>query len=237
MWWQCLGIIGELIILSYLSKRLTQLSYEVFHHLTRSRTAAIAFMSVILFPGTVIHELSHLFTAEILGVRTGKLTLVPESIDDEDIQNGSVTIAQTDPFRRTLIGTAPMTTGIIIVTILSYFLPGWLDNAMFATEMGSIVSFQLIRVILTIYSIFAVSNTMFTSKEDMRGVIPFLGAVIVVMLAIYIAGFRVGLSPAVGETVNGIAQTLVHSLGIVIIVNLAFMLINIFIIFLQQKKR
>ena len=237
MWWYFLGIIGELIILSYLSKRLTQLTYEVFRYFTRSRSAAISIMTLLLFPGTVVHELSHLFTAEILGVRTGKLTLVPESIDTEEIQSGSVAIAQTGPLRRTLIGTAPMTTGIIIVTIFSYFLPGWMDNAMFVTEMGSIVSWQLIQVILTIYSIFVVSNTMFASKEDMKGVIPFLSAVIVIMIAIYVAGFRIGLPPMVGETISVIAQTLVRSLGIVIIVNLVFMLINVFIVFLQQKKR
>ena len=71
---------GELVILYFLSRWLSERMFMFFLLLTRSRPAAISFLLVLEFPGTAIHELSHLFTAEILGVRTGKLSLEPESI-------------------------------------------------------------------------------------------------------------------------------------------------------------
>src|SRR3989344_4103040 len=102
----------ELIVLGFVSHWLMQSFYTLVMLLTRTRSLAVTFVSFLLFPGTVVHELSHLFTAEILGVRTGKLTLAPESIRSEEIQAGSVAIAKTGPFRRAFIGLAPFFVGI-----------------------------------------------------------------------------------------------------------------------------
>ena len=142
-----LFLIIELTFLYLLSRRVIGTLYRLLQMLTRSRPMAIWIVSIIFFPGTVVHELAHLFTAEILGVRTGKLTLVPESLEGNEINAGAVMIAATDPFRRTLIGLAPVYVGIIVLV---------------ATSSLTVLP------ILTFYIMFAVSNSMFSSEEDMK---------------------------------------------------------------------
>src|SRR5258706_13434406 len=120
---QLLLLAGELIVLYFISQRLTQAVYNLTYLLFQARSIAVTVVTLVSFPGTVIHELSHLFTAEILGVHTGKLTLVPENIAEEEVKAGSVMIAHSDPFRRYAIGLAPIFSGLLAITTLSYFLP------------------------------------------------------------------------------------------------------------------
>lgn len=191
--------ITELFLLSLLSRKLTQGLYVLFFRLFGSKTIAMTILIILLFPGTVVHELAHLFVAEILRVRTGKLTLVPESLEEAEIRTGSVSIAHTDPFRRTLIGLAPVYVGIAALAAISS-LP--------------------VLPILTFYGMFAISNSMFSSKEDMKGVIPFIITVGLFIAAGYYAGFRVGLPDALLAGWNPVVESLVGSLGIVLGVNL-----------------
>lgn len=213
-----LVLTAEFIFLFLLSRRVIGTLCWLLQILSRSRTIAIWVVSIIFFPGTVIHELAHLFTAEILGVQTGKLTVVPESLEGSDIKAGGVMIAQTDPFRRTLIGLAPVSVGVIVLTALSYLLsqPNLLPDL-----SVSISSYQFpITRILIFYFLFAVSNSMFSSREDMKGVIPFGITVGLFAGAAYIAGLRIGLT---GELLTKMIlglETLVRSLGIVLAVNL-----------------
>lgn len=199
-------LFAELTLLYFLSRRLIQAIYRLMVTITHSRTVAIWMVTIIFFPGTVVHELAHLFVAEILRVRTGKLTLVPESLEEAEIRTGSVAIAQTDPLRRTLIGLAPTYVGMGVLSALSYFL--------------QINNITIITIIL-FYIMFAVSNSMFSSKEDMRGVIPFAITVALFLAAGYVAGFRAGLTGELLNTIILIIETLVRSLGVVIGVNLA----------------
>src|SRR5260221_6045484 len=108
----------ELCALYFLSRWVTQAIFTLFLLFFRIRSVALSLLLVLEFPGTVIHELAHLFTAEVLGVRTGKLTLEPESIRGESIKAGSVMIAQSDPFRRYAIGLAPVFVGIFVLTAI-----------------------------------------------------------------------------------------------------------------------
>lgn len=116
-------LLFELFLIFLLSRSLTIKLFLFFWHVTGSRRWAISFTAILLFPGTVIHELSHMFVAEILGVRTGKLTLVPEAIEEstEEIRTGTVAIAQTDPVRRTVIGLAPVLVVTGVLAAASYF--------------------------------------------------------------------------------------------------------------------
>lgn len=204
---------GELVLLYLLSRRVIQTLYSLLHMLTRSRTIAIWIVSIVFFPGTVVHELAHLFTAEILGVHTGKLTLIPESLEGTEIKAGGVLIAETDPLRRTLIGLAPVTWGITLLTALSYVL---LQNIHSVT----------IITILIFYSMFAVSNSMFSSKEDMKGVIPFTITVGLFSVAGYFAGFRIGITGEILTKTFFVLETLVRSLGVVLGINLIVLLLT-----------
>ncbi len=179
-------------------------------------------MSIVFFPGTVVHELAHLFTAEILGVHTGKLTLVPESLEGTEIKAGGVMIAETDPLRRSLIGLAPVIWGVTLLTALSYILQ-------YATNIAILTP-------IIFYSMFAVSNSMFSSKEDMKGVVPFVVTLGLFTAAAYVSGFRLGLSGAVLAGWNPVAQILVRSLGVVLGVNLIVLLLTSALLRIFRKR-
>lgn len=190
-------IIGfEVGSLYLLSRALINNLYGAFLLFARSRPVAVSLVSLLLFPGTVIHELAHLFTAEILGVHTGKLTLAPESLrsEDESVRTGSVAIAKTGPFRRAVIGLAPTIIGLTSFSFLSYML---FNPSILPIQPTSLTIFNyqlpIINVVI-IYLLFAISAAMFPSPEDMKG-IPALGLTLVVLLgAAYIAGFRLSLT-------------------------------------------
>ena len=192
-------LFAELIFLYLLSRRLIQAIYRLLFTIVRSRSAAIWIVTILFFPGTVVHELAHLFVAEVLRVRTGKITLVPESLEGKEIKAGGVMIAETDPLRRTLIGLSPIYVGVGVLTAISN-IP--------------------ILPILTFYCMFAVSNSMFSSKEDMKGVIPFTITVALFVAAGYFAGFRLGLTEELLAGLHPVVQALVRSLGMVLGVNL-----------------
>lgn len=200
-------LLGEISLLALLSRRLTQTLYVLFLRLVRSKRLGLTTLIILLFPGTVVHELAHLFVAEVLRVPTGKLTLVPESLDVEDIKAGGVAIAKTDPLRRTLIGLAPVYVGVLVLVALSYVLQQF-NNIPIVT-------------IGIFYIMFAVSNSMFASREDMKGVIPFAITLALFVAAGYVAGFRIGLTGELLARIVFVLQTLVRALGIVLVVNLA----------------
>lgn len=204
---QALLLIGELIILYAVSSRLTQALYDLVVRLTRSRTIGITTLTLVLFPGTVIHELAHLFTAEVLGVHTGKLTLIPEGLDTDEIKTGSVMIGHSGPLRRYLIGLAPMIVGLVALTALAYFI----DWAQWFTWLN----------LLLVYLLLAVSNAMFSSSEDLKGFVPFALTIIIMVGAAYFAGVRIGLTGTALDVVTRILDGLTKSLGVVLAINLA----------------
>lgn len=221
----------ELIILFFLSRLLTQKLYALFLLLFRARSVAVSAITLLLFPGTVIHELSHLFTAEILGVRTGKLTLAPESIRGENIKTGSVAIAATGPFRRAIIGLSPLFAGLLALSAISYFLQQY-----FTTPQGPTLQLAL-SYGLSFYFLFTISNSMFSSREDMRGFWPLAITLGLFIGAAYAFGLRIGLEGRILEVVTIALSSLVQSLGLVLAVNGGLLLTLQVLIVLIRKIR
>jgi hypothetical protein len=216
----------ELAVLFLLSRALIQSMYTLIFLVTRSRAIAISLVTVILFPGTVIHELSHLFTAEVLGVHTGKLELAPDSIRGEEITTGSVMIAKTGPLRRALIGVAPTVIGVAALSAVSYFLPNWTKEAIVNINIQQYISLPIILLLSGLYVLFAISNTMFSSAVDLAG---FAGVAIVIILvigALYLSGFRIVLTGTVLTVTTTVFSSLVKHLGIVIGVNIILLIIG-----------
>jgi len=219
-------LFAELFFLFFLSQWLTQGTYDLCILLFRSRSVGITIITILNFPGTVIHELSHLFTAEVLGVHTGKLTLVPDNIQSNEVKAGSVMIAASDPFRRYLIGLAPIFTGMIAITALSYalfqYVPQWGDW----TNWGYVGG---------IYLLLAVSNAMFSSAEDLKGFIPFIITLGLMAGAAYVAGFRVGITGPALSVSTQILDALTKSLGIVLALNIIGIILTKGLILLTEK--
>ncbi|OGG02535.1 hypothetical protein A2Z33_01930 [Candidatus Gottesmanbacteria bacterium RBG_16_52_11] len=217
--------LAALIALYVLSRLLTNALFTSLFLVTRSRSFAVTAVIALTFPGTVIHELSHLFVAEILGVRTGKLTLVPENIRDKEINTGSVSIVRTDPLRRHAIGLAPMYVGTLVLTALSYIIPGFWQ-ALLDTEPARLIETPNTYLFLLVaYFIFAVSNAMFSSRRDLEGFPAFAITLAIFGAAFWIAGFRIQLPQPVTDTAARTVITLVQSLGLVIASNLMILIV------------
>lgn len=231
-----LSIIGEIIILYFLTRHLTQNLYIAAFLLTKSRAVSVGFLSLIFFPGTVIHELAHLFTAEILGVHTGGLTLVPEGIEQTNVRTGSVSIAQTDPLRRAIIGVAPVFVGLASLFTISYFLPTLWEQTAIDFQNGIAFSqYSLYALLLSLYALFAVSNSMFSSHEDMEGFWPVAIVAILVVGALYIAGIKFSLPESAISGVSTFAQSLAKNLGGAVLLNITLFALSHLAIYGVQK--
>lgn len=232
-----LGILSELLILFFIGRRLTQYVFLAVYILTKNKYVATSCITLILFPGTVIHELSHLFVAEILGVRTGALSLVPEIADnDEGIRSGSVMISQTDPFRRAIIGLAPLFTGLLALWAMSFFTAGQWEGWVQAVSSGRYTI--LLVPLLILYGMFAVSNTMFSSPQDLKGLVPLLLVLGLLMGGVYVAGFRIVFPQGVSDALFSTMMTMSRYLGITIGINLILFLFSSFVLgFLKTRIR
>jgi len=140
-------------------------------------------LSILFLPGTIVHELSHLLVAGLMMVPVGEINLVPE-VDGQIVKLGSVQIGQTDPFRRILIGVAPLILGLSVLIGLIYF------------NKDSLLHFSPLWLsILIIYLLFQITNTMFSSKKDLEGALVFTGVILTVLIIIFAALYFTGRMP------------------------------------------
>lgn len=226
----------QLLVLYVLSRWLNGSLFSLFYRLTRSHRVAVSATTLILFPGTVAHELSHLFVAEILRVRTGRLTLFPKIRDDSYVEAGSVEVEKSDPIRRTLIGIAPLVVGIITITITSANLTSLFPQIRSLMQQTEIVKEPLFYVFIGLgYLLFAVSNNMFPSSVDMKGV-PAVGIVVILFIATaYLVGVRFTLAGQALDTYVQILYSLVSNLTVVIVLNIVLLIIMRLLLFLLKR--
>ena len=156
-------------ILLFLSSR------ALIHRLIRLLPVDLLFF--LLLPGVLLHELSHLLTAEILQVPTGHISLSPH-LDKDQLKLGSAQIGLTDPIRLSLKGTAPFLAGTITLWLI--LVVGLrLDLNQLALPIFNYWH------LLFYYLIFAISNTMFSSPSDLQA-----AALPVVLLLIILGLFQ-----------------------------------------------
>ena len=143
---------------------------------------------MILLLGTIVHEVAHFSAATILRVPTGELSVMPqlETVNNgksKQVKAGRLEIVETDPFRQTLIGLAPMVIGLIIIYLIGKLL---------LPDISLILNSKfLIHNSLVIYFLFIISVTMFSSRQDLQSLI-FIGPIILlVLVSLYLIGVRV----------------------------------------------
>lgn len=167
----------QIFFLLFLSK---QISYKLslfFFNKTRNHKTVINLLSIIFLPGTIIHELSHMFMAEFLFVKTANMEFMPKIQNDNTVKLGSVAIARCDPLRRFLIGIAPVIGGVGILSLVYYLFN------------KNIIGFDFKTFILFLIS-FEIGNTMFSSSKDMEGALGLLIATTVIGVILFIIGHQ-----------------------------------------------
>lgn len=168
----------ELILLFFLSKWMIQSLSLICYRIFRKEHAVIYVLALLFSPGTLLHEFAHMLVAALLFVRVGKIELFPYKTED-GIRLGSVVIAHTDPFRRSLIGLAPLFFGTAGIFLAGYYfstfpLQPWYLN-----------------IIFLIIVIFEIGNTMFSSSKDVEGIPALVIVLALFIVAGYIAGIRI----------------------------------------------
>ena len=168
----------ELILLFFLSRFVTKTISQFLYNITKSEHAAVGFMALLFFPGTLLHELSHFFMAILCFVHVGTIEFMPK-IRGDSVKLGSVEIGKTDPFRRVLIGLAPVLVGLLCIFSAVYYFSTFPWHPWF------------LNIIVLLYVIFEIGNTMFSSKKDVEGLIPLVIVSLIFFLAGYFLGFRI----------------------------------------------
>jgi len=228
-----------LIVLFFLSRALIKNLYLFFYRLTKSQEKAVNFLTWLVLPGTIIHELSHLLAAELLRVRTGRLFFKPEVKNDGRIRAGGLEIAKTGPFRQALIGLAPILMGTAIITSLAYFYllplvdffptPFHLQGFPPPLLAGDSSASEAFLLPLLFYLIFVISNTMFSSKKDLETILFPLLIILLGLTVYWLGGFKISFSPELISQISQLFKALNFSLLGAVVVDLGFLgLIKIF---------
>jgi hypothetical protein len=140
---------------------------------TRHETVTIWLFSLLFFPGVMLHETSHFIVANLLRVRTGKFSLLPQAMPDGRLQLGYVETTPTDPVRDSLIGLAPLVAGCSMIALIAAG-PMHLGLLWDFLKAGQYELFlQGLTILPTLpdfwvwfYFTFAISSTMMPSASD-----------------------------------------------------------------------
>lgn len=169
----------EIIALFFLSKRISR---------ALSGFLPVNLLSLVFLPGIIVHELAHLFMAAVLFVPVGNMEFAPRKIGNE-VKLGSVEIARTDPIRRSIIGFAPVFAGLALIVGGVYLFS---SNLLIFQNLNPYVF--IVAILVLVYLLFAIANTMFSSSKDMEGAVEISIALLVIFAGAYVLGFRPQLS-------------------------------------------
>jgi len=171
-----LGTLAALILLQRILHREIQ---AVFLILTRRPGVTQVIFALIFLPGVFLHEFSHFLTAKLLGVRTGKFSLIPQAQPNGRLRLGYVETAPGGFVRDALIGAAPLVTGSLFVAYAAIYrmqlLPLW--DTVRAAQWDAFWGYlSLVPTVpdfwLWFYLTFTVSSTMMPSASDRHAWLP-----------------------------------------------------------------
>jgi hypothetical protein len=229
--WGTFFTIGLLLIpLIYLQRFLQREIQSIFLLITRQPEISMALFSIIFLPGVVIHEISHFLMATLLGVRTGRFSILPKKIEGGRIRLGYVETASTDFVRDALIGAAPLISGGIFVAYVGASRLG-LNNVLSIISLGQLNAINLgIQSVLAqpdfwlwFYLIFVVSNTMFPSASDRRAWLPLILVMIIILGLILLIGAGPWIISQLGSTIKTALDAIIMVLGITALIDLVLL--------------
>ena len=122
--------------------------------ITRRADIALALFSLLFLPGVILHETSHFVSARLLGVRTGRFSIIPQPLPDGKLRMGYVETASTDIVKGDLV--------------------------VLTDAVGSM--YMRPDFWLWFYLVFVVSSTMFPSASDRRAWLPLAIVVALVLI-------------------------------------------------------
>lgn len=165
MVWLAALLVPLLLLKRWLSRHMQGLGFL----LTHDPQTAVLLQYLVLLPGIVLHELSHLLAAKLVGVETRGFSLRPTATRGGNVRLGSVIVRESDPLRASWIGLAPLLTGSAAVLFLARRQFGIVQLPAIRPEalLSNLLSYlQAPDAWLWLYLIFAISNAMLPSESD-----------------------------------------------------------------------
>lgn len=169
---QLLLFITQILLLYLITQATLRRLFAYLSSLTKSKKLIFVIISVIYFPGTLLHEIAHFTMAIVLLLRVKEIQIFPKITEDNTLKLGHVLFEKRGAIRGVLVGIAPFFLGIAFFWSLAYFKlfpnPSFLMN------------------ILIGYLIFTVSSTMFSSKKDLIDILYAIPLAIMIVGIVYI---------------------------------------------------
>jgi len=213
-----LATLALLVILQRFLHREIQVFFLL---LTRRPGLTQALFALLFLPGVFLHEASHFLAAKLLGVRTGRVSLIPRPLPDGKLQLGFVETARGGLLKDALIGAAPLFTGGLLVAFIAVdrldlqFLWELFRNGQFDLFQQALVLLPSVRDFwLWFYLAFTVSSMMLPSASD-RSAWPGVGMAVGVLLGVtLLAGGGTWLLERLAPPVNAFMQGVAMLFGL-----------------------
>jgi hypothetical protein len=216
-----LWLLVALVMFVFLQRSLHREIQAFFLILTRNPGVTQVIFAVIFFPGVLLHELSHFLSAKLLGVYTGKFSLIPQAQPDGKLRLGYVETASGGFVRDALIGVAPLVAGSLFVAYAAIYqmqiLPLWdvLRSAAWGNFWTMLVSVPTSPDFwLWFFLTFTISSTMMPSQSDRHAWLP-LGLSVAGLVALAIlAGAGTWMMANLATPFNQFLQALAMIFGL-----------------------
>jgi hypothetical protein len=216
-----------LLPLVYLPRFLQREIQAIFLLLTHHPEISTVLFSMLFLPGVLLHETSHFLMAHLLGVRTGRFSIIPKKLEGGRLQLGYVETTSTDFFRDALIGAAPLISGGVFVAFAGLSRMG-LNTIWESLTQGQVSSINLaLKSIIArpdfwlwFYLAFTVSSTMMPSASDRRAWRPLLLVIIVLVGLVLLVGVGPWLLSQGGAVLKAAMNAITIVFGITIMLHL-----------------
>jgi hypothetical protein len=188
---------------------------------------ALVMYSIVMLPGVLLHEGSHWVMATLLGVRTGRFSILPERMPDGALRLGYVETVKVDFLREALIGVAPLVAGAGAIIFMGYERLGVGPVGEALTRGDGLAMVEGIRAMTAapdfwvwLYAIFTVSNSMLPSASDRRAWLPSAALLALLGGLLVYAGFGPVLAEALAAPLDAATRALAAAFTLTIALNL-----------------
>jgi hypothetical protein len=195
---------------------------------TANQQTAMLLHYLLLFPGILLHELSHIVAAALVGVKARDMSLGPKARRGGNIRFGAVTVTKSDPFRESWIGAAPLLSGTVAILLLARWRFGVESPPPLTTEgilQTLLSSLRAPDALLGLYAIFVIGNSMWPSESDRQ---PWGAVLLFLVLAaglVYIAGLLPQLLVGLKDRALSAVTYVALAFGLAVSVDIPFALL------------